>query len=75
MFFFQLFFENIFDRKKLKIFDGIFFKVHLLIQENRFESIPKQYQQFKGEKAGVEKNGRAIFALAACVSLNPLIWI
>ena len=49
-FFLKLFF----DRKKLCFFDGIFFKVHLLIQENRLEAISERFQQFKGGRTGVE---------------------
>ena len=52
-FFFQVFFENVFRPEK-KI-DGIFFKVHLLVQEKRFEAVSERSRQFKTRKSHAEK--------------------
>ena len=40
-----------FDQKKIYFFDGIFFKVHLLVQENCFEAVSKRSWQFKTRKS------------------------
>ena len=44
----QLFFsKSFFGEKKIIFFDGIFFKVHLLIEENHFKEISARFRQFK----------------------------
>ena len=48
---FSIFFSKLFfDQKKLLFFDRIFFKVHLLIQENRFEAVLERFRQFRAKK-------------------------
>ena len=55
--FFKDFFSNIFfSRKNKKKIDEIFFKVHLLCQENRFKAVSVQFLQFKGKKNQGYKN-------------------
>ena len=39
-----------FDQKKIIFFDRIFLKVHLLIQENRFEVVSERFRQFRAKK-------------------------
>ena len=52
----QLFFSKLFfDKKKIIFFDGIFFQVHLDIQENRFEAIPERFHQSKCTKTRITK--------------------
>ena len=48
--FLRFFFEQFFVEKKIKIFDEIFFKVHLLCLENRSEAVLERFRQFKGKK-------------------------
>ena len=38
--FFEIFFKMIFLHDEKIFFDGIFFKVYLLVKENRFEAVP-----------------------------------
>ena len=44
-----------FDQKKNKNFRSDFFKVHLLVQENRFEAVPERFRQFRAKKTQGEK--------------------
>ena len=37
----------LFGKKTLNFFDGIFLKVHLLIEEKHFDAVSKRFQQFK----------------------------
>ena len=46
--FVRTFFSKLFfDKKKIKFFDRIFFKVHLHNSENRFLTVRKRFQQYK----------------------------
>ena len=38
-------------------FDGIFFKVQLLVKENRLEAVPERFQHFKGRKSQEGEKG------------------
>ena len=40
-----LFFKMTFRQEKIDFFDGIFFKVHLEIQENRLGAVPERIRQ------------------------------
>ena len=55
LFFSTFFFKIIFRPEKIIFFDRIFFKVHLLVQENRFEAVPERFQQFRAKKTQGEK--------------------
>ena len=48
---FRTFFSKcFFVKEKINFFDGIFLKVHLLIEENRFKAISERFRQFIGKK-------------------------
>ena len=55
IFFSTLFLKIFFDSKKIYFFDGIFFKVYLLLQEKRFEAVSERSRQFKTRKSHAEE--------------------
>ena len=58
IFFWTFFFKIIFDQKKIFFFDGIFFKAHLLVEDNHFEAVSERSQQYKTKKNYLKKNLR-----------------
>ena len=51
------FLKYFFDQKKIIFFVRIFFKVHLLVEENEFKAISERFRQFKAEK----NQGKKVF--------------
>ena len=61
IFFFEkksdILFQNNFSTRKNNVFRWDFFKVHLLIEENRFRAVSDRSQQFKTPKSQEKKCG------------------
>ena len=53
---FEHIFKNEFSPRKMKKIDDCFFKVHLLISENRSGAVSERFRQFKDKKTRGNKN-------------------